>query len=51
MLVRGFRAGAGKGLARAAAVFGEEGTDPTADSPRAGSQIGSSGAVASAAAR
>jgi len=40
MLVGGFRAGAGKGLACAAAVFSDQGADPAADSPRAGSQIG-----------
>jgi hypothetical protein len=36
MLVGGRRAGAGKGLARGAAVLGVEGPDPTADGPSAG---------------
>src|SRR5208283_4986855 len=40
MLIGSFRAGTGKGLARTAAVFGEQGTDPAANSPCAGSQIG-----------
>ena len=40
MLVGGFRAGARKGLACAGPVFGQEGSDPTADRPRPGAQIG-----------
>ena len=40
MLVGGFRAGAGKGLACANPVFGQEGSDPAADRPRPGAQIG-----------